>query len=196
MKQIGKLLCLALTLSLWGGLVLAGGEFAPGTELRIRLRETLSSNENRRGDRFTATVLEPSRYEGAIVRGRIASIRKSGKITGQTRMLLKFEGISFPDGKSATLSADLIRVYESETENVKRAGDEGALESDKQSKEAVKRGAIGAAAGAILGGLAAGKKGAAIGLMVGGAGGAGSVAVTGKKELRLEQGTEMLIRTR
>src|SRR5262249_51797455 len=36
-----------------------------GTNLRVRLNDTLSSKDSRVGDRFTATVINPSRYEGA-----------------------------------------------------------------------------------------------------------------------------------
>jgi hypothetical protein len=44
-----------------------------------------------------------------------------------------------------------------------------------------------------VGGIAGGGKGAAIGLIIGGAGGAGSLAVQGSKELKIESGTEMLV---
>jgi len=57
------------------------------------------------------------------------------------------------------------------------------------------RGVGGAALGAIIGGIAGGGKGAAIGAILGGGVGAGSVAVEGGKELTLEPGTEILIRT-
>ena len=53
----------------------------------------------------------------------------------------------------------------------------------------------GAALGAIIGGIAGGGKGAAIGAIVGGGVGVGSVYVEGGKDLMLEPGTEMLIRT-
>ena len=46
----------------------------------------------------------------------------------------------------------------------------------------------------MIGGIAGGRKGAAIGLIVGGAAGAGSIAVDGSKELKIERGTEILIR--
>ena len=46
---------------------------------------------------------------------------------------------------------------------------------------------------AVIGGIAGGGKGAAIGMIVGGAGGAGSLAVKGSKELKIESGTEMLV---
>src|ERR1051325_5874398 len=41
-----------------------------GTNLRVRLNDDLSSKDSRVGDRFTATVVNPSRYDGATVRGR------------------------------------------------------------------------------------------------------------------------------
>lgn len=66
--------------------------------------------------------------------------------------------------------------------------------SGSRGKQTLKRGGIGAVAGAVIGGIAGGGKGAAIGVIVGGAAGAGSVAVQGSKEIKLDRGTEMLIR--
>ena len=60
--------------------------------------------------------------------------------------------------------------------------------------QTVKRAGIGATVGAIVGGIAGGGKGAAIGLIIGGAGGAGSLAIKGSKELKIESGTEMLVK--
>ena len=57
------------------------------------------------------------------------------------------------------------------------------------------RGGIGAAAGALLGGIFGGGKGAIIGVLVGGAAGVGTVFVEGNKDLILDPGTEMTIRT-
>lgn len=185
----------AVALLFWsaGGALLAEGVSA-GTELRIRLRSSLSTDQNREGDRFSATVVSPSRYEGAVVQGRISRIEKSGKLKGETRMRLKFERIDFADGSSSPLSAELLQVYESEFEDAKRTDEEGAVESGSQSREALIRGAAGAAAGALLGGLAGGKKGATVGVLLGGAAGVGSVLATGRKEIKLEQGSEILIR--
>ena len=118
-----------------------------GTDLKIRINDTLSSKDSRVGDRFTATVIDPSRFDEAVVTGHISSIQKSA----------------------------------------------GGVESGSRGKQAIKRGGIGAAAGAIIGGIAGGGKGAAIGLLLGGAGGAGSLAVQGSKELKIESGTEMLV---
>ena len=161
-----------------------------GTNLKIRVEDTLSSKDSRVGDKFTATVLDPVRFNEARVTGHISSIQKSGKIQGRTSMNLAFDSIALGDGRSGTLHGYVARVYGTDTG---RADEEGGIESGSRTKQTIKRGAIGATAGAIIGGIAGGGKGAAIGLILGGAGGAGSLAVQGSKELRIESGTEMLV---
>jgi hypothetical protein len=162
------------------------------TQLKVRLNSTISSKDARVGDRFTANVIDPARYEGATINGHVSSINKSGKVSGRTRLGLAFDSIQLADGSSGTLHGELVRIYDSDS--VKTVDEEGNVESHSRSKQALKRGGIGAAAGAIIGGIAGGGKGAAIGLIIGGAGGAGSIAIEGSKELRLEPGTEMLLR--
>lgn len=162
-----------------------------GTDLKVRLRDTISSKRARVGDRFSATVVDP-RYDGARVTGHISSISKSGRVKGSTRIGFAFDSIQLADGRRGTMHADLKRIYDSDS--VKQVDEEGNAESSGRGKQTLKRSGIGAAGGAILGGLVGGGKGAAIGLIVGGAAGAGSVAIQGSKELRLEPGTEMLIR--
>jgi hypothetical protein len=161
-----------------------------GTNLKVRLEDTLSSKEARVGDTFTATVLSPSRFEEAALHGHISSVQRSGKIKGRTSMNLAFDSIEPRDGRKAPLHGYVTRVYGSGSG---QADQEGGVESGSRSKQALKRGGIGAAAGAIIGGIAGGGKGAAIGLILGGAGGAGSLAVQGSKELKIESGTEMLV---
>ena len=159
------------------------------TNLKVRLEDTLSSKDSRAGDKFTATVLDPVRFNEATVRGHIRSIVKSGKIKGRTTMNLAFDSITLPDGRTGTLHGYVTRVYDSNT----RSDEEGGVQSESRTNQTIKRGAIGGTAGAIIGAIAGGGKGAAIGLILGGAGGAGSLAIGGSKELKLEAGTEMLI---
>lgn len=161
-----------------------------GTNLKIRINDTLSSKDSRVGDSFTATVLTPSRFEEATLRGHVSSIQKSGKIKGRTSMNLAFDSVTLTDGRSGTLHGYVTRVY---GDDAGRADSEGGVESGSRTNQAIKRGGIGAVAGAIIGGIAGGGKGAAIGLIVGGAGGAGSLAIQGSKELKIESGTEMLV---
>jgi hypothetical protein len=161
-----------------------------GTNLKVRLNDTLSSKTSRVGDKFTATVIDPVKFNEATVHGHVSSIIRSGKVQGRTRMNLAFNSIDLQDRRHGVLHAYLTHVYGSEGA---KADEEGGVQSSSRGKQAVKRGGIGAAAGAIIGGIAGGGKGAAIGLIVGGAGGAGSLAVQGSKELKLENGTELLI---
>ena len=160
-----------------------------GTDLKVRLNDTLSSKESRAGDRFTATVMDPVRFNEATVRGHIRSITKSGKVSGRTTMNLTFDSIELKEGRNGVLHGYVTRVYGSDS----RADEEGGVQSKSRGNQTLKRGGIGAAAGAIIGGIAGGGKGAAIGLILGGAGGAGSLAIKGSKELKLESGTEMLV---
>ena len=160
-----------------------------GTNLKIRLNETLSSKESRAGDKFTATVMDPVRFNEATVRGHIRSIVKSGQVKGRTTMNLNFDAIELPGGRHGTLHGYITKVYGSKGS----ADNEGGVQSESRGNQTLKRAGIGATAGAIIGGIAGGGKGAAIGLILGGAGGAGSLAINGSKELKLESGTEMLV---
>jgi hypothetical protein len=161
-----------------------------GTDLKVRINDTLSSKDSRVGDRFTATVIDPSRFDEAKLTGHISSIQKSGKIKGRTSMNLAFDSVELRDGRRGVMHGYVTRVY---GEGSGRADNEGGVESGSRTKQTVKRAGIGATVGAIVGGIAGGGKGAAIGLIVGGAGGAGSLAVKGSKELKIESGTEMLV---
>lgn len=162
-----------------------------GTNLKVRLNDTLSSKDSRAGDRFSATAIDPVRFNEATVHGHIRSIVKSGKVTGRTTMNLTFDSIDLPGDpvRHGVLHGYVTRVYGSNA----RTDEEGGVQSEGRGKQTLKRSGIGATAGAILGGIAGGGKGAAIGLILGGAGGAGSLALRGSKELRLESGTEMLV---
>jgi hypothetical protein len=160
------------------------------TNLKVRLNDTLSSKESRAGDKFTATVMDPVRFNEATVHGHIRSIVKSGKVKGRTTMNLSFDSIDLAGGdKHGVMHGYVTKVYGSKNS----ADNEGGVQSESRGNQTLKRSGIGATAGAIIGGIAGGGKGAAIGLILGGAGGAGSLAMNGSKELRLESGTEMLV---
>jgi len=162
-----------------------------GTNLKIRLNDSLSSKESRAGDRFTATAIDPVRFNEATVHGHIRSIVKSGRVQGRTTMNLTFDSIDLPGDppKHGVLHGYVTRIYGTNA----RTDEEGGVQSQSRGNQTLKRSGIGATAGAIIGGIAGGGKGAAIGLILGGAGGAGSVAINGSKELRIESGTEMLV---
>ena len=164
-----------------------------GTELRIRLSTPISTKTGRAGDTFRATVVSPSTYESGTVEGHIAKLNKSGRVSGKTEVALAFDTLTLPDGRQTRIDADLVKVYESE--NVKKVDEEGRIETGSRTRDSEVRGGVGAAAGAIIGGILGGGKGAIIGLLLGGAAGVGTVYVEGNKDLILDQGTEMVIRT-
>src|SRR5688572_6696697 len=124
-----------------------------GTDLKVRINDTLSSKDSRIGDRFTATVIDPSRFDEARVYGHISSIQKSGKVKGRTSMNLAFDSIELRDGRKRVLHGYVTRVYGDDSG---RADNEGGIESGSRTKQTVKRAGIGATVGAIVGGIAGG----------------------------------------
>src|ERR1700686_1398830 len=115
-----------------------------GTNLKVRLNDTLSSKESRVGDKFTATAIDPVRFNEATVRGHIRSIIKSGKVTGRTTMNLAFDSIELPDGKHEVLHGYVTKVYGSKSS----ADNEGGVQSEGRGTQTLKRAGIGATAGA------------------------------------------------
>ncbi len=164
-----------------------------GIQMKVRLNDQISTKINKEGDKFTAVVLDPSDYVDAVVEGHISKLNKSGKATGKTELSLVFDAIHMRDGRSGKFAAQVEKVYQSD--KVKTVDDEGNVESGDRTKDTAIRTGGGAVLGAILGGVAGGGKGAAIGAAIGAGVGAGSVFIEGGKELTLEPGTEMLIRS-
>lgn len=163
------------------------------TQLRLRLTSQIDTKTSRVGDLFTAEVLSPESYQGARVEGHIATLNKSGRVSGRTELGLAFDTITLEDGRSGRLDAQLESIIESD--KVKKVDEEGTVESGSRTRDSQVRGGIGAAAGAIIGGIVGGAKGAIVGLILGGAAGVGTVYVEGNKDLLLEPGTEMTILT-
>jgi hypothetical protein len=164
-----------------------------GVEMKIRLTTQIDTRTNREGDRFTAVVLDPSDYVDGVIEGHISKLAKSGKATGKTEMSLSFDSLQMRDGRTGKMAAQVVRVYQSET--VKTVDEEGNVQTGSRTKDTAVRSVGAGALGAIIGGIAGGGKGAAIGAVLGAGVGAGSVLVDGGKELTLEPGTEVLIRT-
>lgn len=164
-----------------------------GTALRLRLTTALSTKTNNEGDTFTAQVIEPPAYEGATVEGHIARIERSGKMTGHTEMALDFDTITFRNGRRSAFYAQIEKIYIGDS--IKTADEEGNVTSANKTRDILIRAGGGAALGAIIGGIAKGSKGAIIGAIIGAGVGAGSVFIQGNKELILDNGTEMSVRT-
>jgi hypothetical protein len=160
--------------------------------LRIRLDDTLTSTDSQVGDPFSATVVDEGPYQNARVYGHIAQIELSGKIKGNTTMMLEFNRLVMPDGRRAPIHAEIVELYHAPSGE--KVDVEGAIESSGRGRTSVEHTAIGAGAGALLGGIFGGGKGAGIGSIIGGVGGLGTTAFKGHQKITLNSGLEMMIR--
>ncbi|HEV7499056.1 MAG TPA: hypothetical protein VGQ33_03585 [Vicinamibacteria bacterium] len=144
----------------WAG---AGRIAVPeGSEITVRLNQSLSSRTARVEDRFDASVARPvlvggrvivrtgARVQGTVTQAESAQGRGRGG-----RLNLAFDRLFLEDGSTVTLNSRLVRVRD-----------------DLGSNDTARRGGIGAALGAVLGGVLGGGKGVLVGALLGGAGGA------------------------
>lgn len=176
-----------------GGGVAGNFVIPDGTQLVAVLNKDLSTQTVQQNDRFTMTVRSPGQYEGATIEGYVASVERSGRVTGRSQMTLDFDNIRLRDGRTYRF-AGIMESVRTPNGDVVRIDNEGAVRDSDQTKQTVTRTAIGTAVGAIIGAIAGGGKGAAIGAVIGAGAGAGSVYVQGRNDLNLGAGTEVTVR--
>jgi hypothetical protein len=147
----------------------------PGTTIKVRMIDKLSSEESQVGDTFRATLEEPIVVNGKIlypkgadVIGRVADAHPSGRLSEPGELDLVLATVSSGSTASSLSVQPLVIKGESHTKS-----------------NATKIGG-GAALGAIIGAVAGGGKGAAIGTAAGAAAGTGAAAATGKKAVKVE----------
>src|SRR5215471_18280830 len=145
-----------------------------GTTLRIALIDAVSSDKNRPGDHFAASLVQSVVIDGKTVlskgtkvRGRVVDAKGSGRVKGRASLELKLTEIIFKDGKQMDIATEPYTAV---------------AQSTKKRDAALIGG--GAGLGAVIGAIAGGGKGAAIGAGVGGGAGTGTVLATKGKEIR------------
>lgn len=164
--------------------------------LLVELLSPLSTDATQRGDRFEARVVEPRELDGAIVEGRVSRVKRPGKLKGVAELQLDFRSIRMPDRRVADLSADVIEVMQmSGDDNVGEVDPEGGVRGRDSTKDDVSKVGAATGIGAIIGAIAGGGKGAAIGAAIGGGIGTGGVLSQRGKDIRLERGQQLRIRT-
>jgi hypothetical protein len=164
------------------------------TILALELLTPLSTDASQRGDRIQAKVIEPVEYAGYTVEGRVAQVRRPGKVKGVAELQLAFDQIRSPDNRTATLHAELLEVTPMGGENTEIDTEGGVKGPDSRKDDAAKVGAA-SGIGAIIGAIAGGGKGAAIGAIIGGGAGTAGVMTQRGKDIRLERGQQLKIRT-
>lgn len=164
------------------------------TILALELLTSLSTDASQRGDRIQARVFEPSQYAGYIVEGRVAQVRRPGKVKGVAELQLAFDQIRSPDNRTATLHAELVEISPIGSDDPQIDSEGGVKGRDSTKDDAAKVGAA-SGIGAIIGAIAGGGKGAAIGAVIGGGAGTAGVMTQRGKDIRLERGQHLKIRT-
>ena len=170
------------------------GEFIVpnGTIITGMLENTIDTKVSMNNDRFKLTIQSPMDLRGATIEGYITGVGRSGRVSGSSNITFNFETITLRSGQKYDFSGYLQGIKDQNGKVVK-VDTEGTAKGDSQTKETVKRGGLGAGAGAILGAILGGGKGAAIGAIIGGGAGAGSVVVQGRDDIQLMKGSTLTI---
>src|SRR5689334_17679176 len=152
-----------------------------GTKLRVALIDTVSSDKNRSGDQFQASLVEPVVVDGKTVlekgtkvRGRVLEAKESGRVKGRATVELTLTQVVMKDGKTVNVSTKPYTAVAAAT---------------KKRDAAIIGG--GAGLGAAIGALAGGGKGALVGAAVGGGAGTGTVLATKGKEIHYAPETRL-----
>lgn len=169
------------------------------TELIVEMQNNVDTRESRRGDDFQARIVAPSEIEGAVIEGKIADLQKPGRIKRRAEMQLSFNRIVLNQNRWANMNAMVVEAFplndKTQANNVKKVDPEGTI----QGKSSLKSDAIivGSAAGTggTVGAIAGGPVGFAVGAAVGGAFGLGGVLVARGKDIKLNEGQRLRIRT-
>ncbi|MBV9083861.1 MAG: BON domain-containing protein [Acidobacteriaceae bacterium] len=145
-----------------------------GTALSVRTIDTIDSARNDSGEVFRASLNTPILVRGRTVvpKGEPVSLlltnaQGAGRIKGRAELEVRAVRLQY-HGQS----------YDLNTTTIEETG-------KARGKSTAERGAIGAAAGAIIGAIAGGGKGAAIGSMAGGGAGVGVNVFTHGQQVKI-----------
>jgi hypothetical protein len=151
-----------------------------GTELDVRLQQSLSSGTALVEDRFEATTVVDLKQgdrviipAGSMMRGVVSSVNKAGRIDRKGSLTLAFDQVTV-GGRNYPVRGTVTDAIESE--GIK--GDAGKI-------------GAGAGVGAIIGGILGGVKGAIAGILIGGG---GTIAATEGQDVNLPAGTVLRVR--
>jgi hypothetical protein len=158
----------------------ASNEIPAGTELDVRLQNSLNSGTAQVEDRFEGTTLVDLNVNGrvlipagSVMRGVVTAVEPGTRTNRTAKMTVSFDQVTV-NGRAYPMRGTV-------TEAIKGEGIRG---------EATRAGA-GAAVGGIIGAVLGGAKGAVLGVLIGGG---GTIAATEGKEVELPQGTVLRVR--
>ena len=155
-------------------------EIPVGTEIDVRLQNTLNSGTAQVEDRFEGTTMTDFLVDGrlaipagSVFRGVVTAVEPGTRTNRTSKMTVSFDQVTV-NGRSYPIRGTVTQAIEGE--GIK--GEAG-------------RTAAGAGVGAIIGGILGGFKGALAGILIGGG---GTIAATEGKEVELPQGSVLRVR--
>jgi len=142
-----------------------------GTDLLVRMIDSVDSDKNHVGDRFRASLEQDFVVNGTVIAqkgtdvyGRLSEAKEAGHIEGKSQLKLELTEILIRNRLQPIMTGD----YE--------------VSGSSRGSDTAKKVGIGAVAGTVIGAIAGGGKGAAIGAGVGaGAGAAVQVMTKGEQ---------------
>ncbi len=150
-----------------------------GTQMDVRMQTAISSATAKVEQRFEATTLVDVMVagklvipSGTLVRGFVSSVRPAGRLERRGSLTLSFDEMVI-GGKRPPMRASVVQALDG-----KMGDDAGRI-------------GVGAAAGAILGGILGGGKGMLAGILIGGG---GTMAASDGANAELPPGTILRIR--
>ena len=157
-------------------LSLSAATIPSGAHVTVRTGSTLSSGTARAGETVSCSVARNVVFHektyakaGDPAKCRVTAVKSSGRLHAPGRISVRLTEVN---GQRVTTTAHSFHGKNHKKSNVTKIGG-------------------GAAAGALIGGIAGGGKGALIGTAAGGAAGTGVAAATGKEEAVIPAETAM-----
>ncbi len=163
--------------------------------LVVEMQSSVSTDVSRQGDPFQALVTSPNEFAGAIIEGRVSRVKRAGKVKGSAQLQLSFDSIRTVDGRTSAFNASVIEIVDMGNSDSGTVDSEGGVKGRDNTKDTVTKVGASAGVGAIIGAILGGGHGAAIGAAIGGSVGTAGVLTSRGKELRLERGQQLKIRT-
>ena len=152
-----------------------------GTVLPLEIQSTLSTDSSREGDTVLAVLTESiplngfTLDKGAEVHGRVFTAVPAKRVSGRARLVFGFESV-MEGGEKLSISTEAI--------------DTTGKSTGSKDKKIIGGGALG---GLIVGAIKDGKKGAAIGTVIGAAAGTGAVLIMKGDEVEMPRGARLSI---
>ena len=168
-----------------------------GTQVLLHLQSPIDTKTARVGDGVYCQTSFPVTQDniavipaGTYVKGKIAEVKRAGRIKGRAEILFHFTTLIFPNGYTIDLPGALENAPGSRNSTV--ADKEGTVKADGQKGKDTGTVAKAGATGAVVGAVATGSgKGAGIGGLAGAAVGLGEVLFTRGQDVRIDQGTAL-----